>query len=372
MASLACWAKRGRAVVFFLPAVLAAGCQAAQALPMPDTTVAAAAAPPTALAEATPTYRLPPPIISTFTPGAAPGVLDTETPVLAAGPDVAAADTPVPPAATPVGAHFPYPANATYWSYLPVTLDCTGRGTLFRSEFPSSTTGSRRSFHAYVPDCYGQDGRVYPVLYLIHGSIQTDSHWPDLGVAQHLDAAISNGAFPPFIVIMPISDELGNKSSGGEYSIEGVTVNDLLPYIDYHFCTWAEAGGRSIGGISRGGYWALEIAFRHPELFGAVSGHSSQLDLATDSAVYNPLFTYAAADLSQLRIWLDWGEADFLRAGQEELARLLAGAGIEHETHMNPGGHNEAYWAAHLDEYLAWHAAGWPLDREAYPFCERG
>jgi enterochelin esterase-like enzyme len=365
MALFVCSVIFERAILFFLLAVFLAGCLPAQAPPV---------ALPTALAVAdmAPTYTLPPPIISIVPPSVTPRPFYTDTPIPAASLRVVATSTPIPPVATPVGAHFPYPANAPYWQYLPATLDCAGRGYLFRTEFPSSTTGSRRSFHAYVPDCYGQDGHVYPVLYLIHGSIQTDSHWPDLGVAQHLDAAISNGTFPPFIVIMPFNGELGNKSSGGDYSIEGVTLNDLLPYIDYHFCTWAEAAGRSIGGISRGGYWALEIAFRYPELFGAVSGHSSHLDLATDSTLYNPLSTYAVADLSQMRIWLDWGEDDFLRAGQEELDASLTAAGIEHETHLNPGGHSEGYWAVHLDEYLAWHAAGWPLDRDVYPRCERG
>ncbi len=373
MASFVCSVAFVRPILFILLALFLAGCRPAQALPTPGAAAAGPVALPAvlAVADVPSTYTLPPPVISTVPPSVMPRSLYTDTSAPSPTLGVVPTNTSIPPVATPVGAHFPYPANAPYWQYLPVTLDCAGRGYLFRSEFPSRTAGPWRSFHAYVPDCYGQDGRVYPVLYLIHGSIETDSHWPDLGVAQHLDAAITNGTFPPFIAIMPFSGELGNQSSGGDYSIEGVTLNDLLPYIDYHFCTWAEAAGRSIGGISRGGYWALEIAFRHPELFGAVSGHSSQLRLATDSARYNPLSTYAEADLSQIRIWLDWGEEDFLRAGQQELDAWLTAAGIPHETHINPGGHSDAYWAIHLDEYLAWHAAGWPLDRNAYPLCER-
>jgi enterochelin esterase-like enzyme len=341
--------------------------------PLP-TLVPAASAPttlPTALTvvDIPSTFTPPPPDTPTAPPTVTPTPLVPDTPAPSPTLRLVPTSTPVPPPPTPIPAHFPYPANAPFWEYLPITLDCTGRGYLFRSDFPWG--GVNRYFHAYVPDCYGQDGRVYPVLYLIHGSIQTDSHFADLGLAHHLDAAIAAGRFPPFIVIMPFSDELGNQTSGGDHSIEGITVNYLIPFIDYNFCTWTEKAGRSIGGISRGGYWALEIAFRHTDLFGAVAGHSTQLRLATDAARYNPLATYAEADLSQMRIWLDWGETDFLRGGQEELDALLTAASIPHETHVNPGGHNEVYWAAHLNEYLTWHAAAWPLDRNQYPLCEK-
>jgi enterochelin esterase-like enzyme len=170
---------------------------------------------------------------------------------------------------------------------------------------------------------------------------------------------------------MPFSDELGNLSSGGEKSIEGITVDALLPYVEGHYCAWAEAPGRSIGGISRGGYWALMIAFLHPDKFGAVSGHSSHLRYETDPAQYNPLSTYAAADLADMRIWLDWGERDFLRTGQAQLRDALTAAGIEHEAFINNGGHSDRYWRIHLGEYLDWHAAAWPRDRQDYPLCTR-
>jgi enterochelin esterase-like enzyme len=261
------------------------------------------------------------------------------------------------------------PANAPYMEQPPAAVECGGRGLLLRSRFPSAIAGPWRDYHVYLPPCYGLDGRAYPVLYLFHGSIQSDSHWADLGLARYLDSGIQAGRYPPFIAVMPYNDRLGNISSGGDYSIEGVTMNELLPFVDATFCTWSEAAGRGIGGISRGGYWALMIAFRHADLFSAVSGHSSHLRLETDPARYNPLATYAEADLSLLRIWLDWGETDFLRAGQWQLHNALSEAGIAHEAHINGGGHNEAYWLVHLPEYLDWHVAAWPRDRQLYPLC---
>lgn len=272
-------------------------------------------------------------------------------------------------APTPIWAYFPYPANAPYWQYLPITTDCDGPGVVFRSDFPSKAGGPRRSFHAYVPPCYGHDGRAYPVLYLFHGSVQTDSQWLDLGLAHYLDTDIANEVLPPAIVVMPFNDQTGNKTSGGVGSVEDILVDDLLPFVEDNFCTWREPAGRAIGGISRGGYWALEIAFRRPDLFGAVGGHSSQLRLETDAPRYNPLATYAGADLSGMRIWLDWGEDDFLRAGPQQLHTLLAAADVPHVARVNRGDHNQAYWAEHMGEYVEWYLSGWSLERETYPPC---
>ena len=300
----------------------------------------------------------------------------TFTPPAAAVPAHMAAATPRPsptlaPSATPLPTPPPtvvaqVPAAPVAAGAPPATTACDGTGVVIGGRFVSHL--GWRSYSAYLPPCYG-DGRVYPVLYLFHGSIQTDSHWLDLGLAQVVDEGIAGGRYPPFIVIMPFNGELGNMTSGGDVSIEAVTVNHLLPFVDRTFCSWAARSGRSLGGISRGGYWALEIAFRHTNLFGAVAGHSSHLRLETDAATYNPLATYAAADLSAMRIWLDWGETDFLRPGQEQLRDALSAAAVPLQATVFPGGHNDGYWRSHLRTYLDWHAAAWPLNRDAYPAC---
>lgn len=314
-------------------------------------------------------YRVAIALPATFTPEPSPAA--SPTPTLTVSPTATA--TPAPTATSTPNLFpdfmFALPGReAPFLEQPPTSGDCAA-GTVFRSQFPSTIGGPNRYYHAYLPPCYGRDGRVYPVLYLIHGSIQTDSHWYDLGLAYYLDEGILAGRYPPFIVIMPYSGTLGNNTSGGERSIEGVTINELLPFVDNTFCTWNEPQGRAIGGISRGGYWAFEIAFRHTDLFSGVGGHSSQFVLSVDSPTYNPLATYVAADLSQMRIWLDWGERDFLRAGQQELHNLLTAAGIPHEVRLNGGGHNEAYWQVNMRQYMDWYAAGWQTDRELYPFC---
>lgn len=325
----------------------------------------------------------PPPLLSP-TPSHTPTqTLPTPRPVLTATlPPPAllvstAEPTPTTPAvtftSTPTPPPLPTP-NFTQIQWLdepPPQVPCEGTGLVFQSRFPSQVVDPWRYYSAYLPPCFGYDGRVYPVLYLFHGSIQTDSHWLDLGLVAQLEQGIQSGLYPPFIVILPYNGNAGNNTSGGIGSVEDITVENLLPYVEKTLCGWPDPRGRSIGGISRGGYWALMIAFRHAHLFGAVSGHTSQLQIETDGPEYNPLETYKTADLSQMRIWLDWGDKDFLRPGQNALTAALTQANIAHEVHVYPGLHNEAYWAENLPKYITWHAIGWPRDRRLYPTCER-
>lgn len=359
----------GRRFIWLVLAFLSAGC-ALETEPLP-TLAPRAFVPETAGEQAVgfvpATYTVAPqstavPLLEP-TPTLRPTLVPTETPAATVTPS----PTPLPVLAAPAGPSGD--SSAPYYEIPPGQTDCNGRGLVFQSHFPSSVGGPWRSYHAYLPPCYGQDGRVYPVVYLIHGSIQTDSHWVDLGLAALADAGINDGRYPPFIAIMPYSGRLGNISSGGPNSIEGITVTYLMPYVEGVYCTWNGREGRSIGGISRGGYWALEIAFRNSHLFSAVAGHSSHLRFETDPERYNPLATYAQADLSAMRIWLDRGETDFLRVGQNQLSERLTNAGIAHEYFVNPGGHSDAYWAAHLREYIDWHTAVWPRERSLYPVC---
>jgi enterochelin esterase-like enzyme len=305
---------------------------------------------------------------------AQPGYVGTPVATSTLPPALMVPQPPMPPTITPTP--FKAPAyllrqvNVLEYEKPPFTTECDDTGVVFRSRYPSGIGGPWRYYHAYLPPCYGQDGRVYPVVYLLHGSRHTDYQWVRLGVAQHIDQGILEGRYPPFIAIMPYHPDFNDTTSGGERSVEGVTMDYLIPFVDQNFCTWTTAEGRSLSGISRGGYWALMLAFRYTDMFGAVAGHSSQLRLDVDPPRHNPRATYAEADLSNLKIWLDWGEYDFLRNGQYDMHISLMDAGIAHRVSVNPGGHSDLYWYEHVHQYMDWHAANWPVEREAYPFCQ--
>ena len=324
-----------------------------------------------AFAERTIPATYTPRVLTTIVPGATFFATPAATSTLPLDAEVPQAEPPATPTPTPfdVPDYLKQAVSVHSLDEPPETTDCGDHGFVYAGEYPSAIWGAGRDYHAYLPPCYGHDGRVYPVLYMIHGSGHNDDMYIHLGLPQHIDQGILEGRYAPFIVIMPDSGSWGDATSGGERSVEGVTIQDLIPWVDSHFCSWNAAAGRSIGGISRGGYWALMMAFRHPELFASVSGHSSHLRLETDPPLFNPLATYLTVDLSQMRIWMDWGDRDFLRAGQQLLHESLMNAGIAHRVKIAAGGHANYYWFEHMREYIDWHAESWPLAREAYPPC---
>jgi len=59
------------------------------------------------------------------------------------------------------------------------------------------------------------------------------------------------------------------------------------------------------------------------------------------------------------RFWIDTGDSDRYRKSAKEFEELLTRRGVPHEWHLNEGAHEEAYWQAHLEDYLYWYALPW-------------
>jgi S-formylglutathione hydrolase FrmB len=146
----------------------------------------------------------------------------------------------------------------------------------------------------YLPPGYAESGTVrYPVLYLLHGIgggfTDWTKHWDLRG---SMDALIAAGT-PPFLVVMPNG---ANRLGGGFYMDSPVSggwetylVRELVPRIDAEFRTIAAPASRGVAGHSMGGFGALRLAMRFPDLFGSVYAMSPCcLDLTDDIGHGNP------------------------------------------------------------------------------------
>ena len=229
-----------------------------------------------------------------------------------------------------------------YASAPTVACDATS-GRITRVVVSSAVYKADVPVSVYVPPCYDQTPAAFPVIYLLHGGNTDETQWPDLNVQPEADALIKGGA-APFIVVMP----------GGEYraglDYGAFVLDDLLPAIESQFRVKANSADRAIGGISLGGYWALKLAFSHPQLFAAVGAYSPVVDLGQPN---DPLGLARSADgLQGLRIMLDVGDADALRAGTQSLAQLLQARDIQFSFTVKPGEHNRPYWRTRTADYL--------------------
>jgi len=277
--------------------------------------------------------------------------LNTPAPVLRGSPPAPEATfTSLPPLPT----FTPVPAT-------PTASACADEaGEIVRAELEAQMLTWPLRLNLYLPPCYRQDAAVrYPVLYLLHGQNASEDQWLDLGVAETADRLIASGAVPPFIIVMPY-DKSFKQPTEDRF---GEALTDIVvPYVDAAYRTQADRSGRALGGLSRGGAWAIHLGLTRPELFESIGAHAPAI-FVTDTNKVERWLAAIPPDL-RLRLFLDIGDND---TGASEALRLesrLARYGVEHEWHFYLGAHTEAYWQAHVEEYLRWYAELWMVEGE--------
>lgn len=212
-------------------------------------------------------------------------------------------------------------------------------------------------YRIYLPPCYDEEpDRAYPVLYLIHGQTYTDTQWDRLGAPEAADRLIATGEVAPFIIIMP-RDRVWLEPTEDKFGL--AVEQSLIPWVDEHYRTIPDRAHRAIGGLSRGGAWAIHLGLSHWELFSAIGVHSGFVFYSDIQLIYQWL--NHIPDGMTPRIYMDIGDDDRpeITQGAHWLEDLLTKFDIPHEWYMYVGEHEEAYWKAHVDDYLRWYAKDW-------------
>lgn len=230
-------------------------------------------------------------------------------------------------------------------------------GGIEELELESEILDRELLFRVYTPPCYTERSeQSFPVLYLIHGQSFTDDQWDRLGADETADELIAAGELPPFLIVMPLD------RSSAQPSVDPfgqALMQELIPWIDATYRTMPERESRAIGGLSRGASWALHLALLHPELFGAVGGHSPPVFV--EDAPYIRKWLSEIPEELMPRIWLDIGERDqeVILESAKWFAAMLDELNIPHEWQLFTGNHDEAYWRRHMELYLKWYAQDW-------------
>ena len=126
----------------------------------------------------------------------------------------------------------------------------------------------------------------------------------------------------------------------------------------------------AIGGISMGGFGALDLARLRPREFCAVGGHSPAMwvsaaqtpagafDDAKDFSLNNLIAIARHGDPYRgMAVWIDVGTQDPFRAADTTFADALRHHGQTVDFHVWPGGHDQAYWDSHWSDYLGFYAS---------------
>lgn len=110
-----------------------------------------------------------------------------------------------------------------------------------------------------------------------------------------MDKGIAEGGFGEMIVVMPDerTNAFGsfyvNSTATGNWA--DFTAKDLVSYIDKKYRTIPDAKSRGIAGHSMGGYGAITLGMKHPEIYSVVYGlNPAIMGWSEDFTIENPAF----------------------------------------------------------------------------------
>jgi S-formylglutathione hydrolase FrmB len=136
-----------------------------------------------------------------------------------------------------------------------------------------------RSCSVYLPPGYEKSSDRYPVIYFLHGFTATDKIADE--IKDVLDEGILRKKIRPYILVIPNHYTLFQGSFYTDSELTGnwetFTYKELVEHMDKNFRTLPVRESRGIAGHSMGGYGAIKIAMRHPEVFSSVYGLSPGL-----------------------------------------------------------------------------------------------
>ena len=248
----------------------------------------------------------------------------------------------------------------------------TANGILRDESVRSAALGREMKYRVLLPSGYDTSPKRYPVLYLLHGLAGNYTDWSMRTNLAEYSRAV------PLIIVMPDGENswYTNTLDGASKFEDYVTI-DLPADVVRKYRTINSRYGRSIAGLSMGGYGALKLALKRPAQFAVVGAFSGAFSItqdldskltAPDAAQVRTVF--GAAD-SQGRkdndvfllagamkpagapyIYVDCGTADGLLQTNREVAQALHKAGLAYEYHEVAGAHTWDYWDRRIREFL--------------------
>jgi enterochelin esterase-like enzyme len=261
-----------------------------------------------------------------------------------------------------------------YWLYrgFPPPRDpsfVTQTGTAERISVASPALGGRQQeVYVYLPPGYADHPqRRYPVFYLLHGFPGRPAAFLlTLRVGVVEDVLLAKRFAGPMILVMPFgstgtfTDKEWANGVRANDGWETFVARDLVRAIDRRYRTIPGPAGRALGGLSEGGYGALNIGLHHPGEFGVLeswSGYERAADIKSIFAHRRNLLDWNSPLLllpkvaPELRavptyVWFYAGADDRASLGRENLAfgRALTEARIPHRFLRVRGGHTWAVW----------------------------
>jgi endo-1,4-beta-xylanase len=228
---------------------------------------------------------------------------------------------------------------------LPVGFPAGSAPRTESKSFMGPLTKTTIGFQIYLPPGYDSGTLRYPVVYDLHGltgSQFEDPQW----VVPSLETAMKSNRIGPVIVVFPdgLMESYYADGKGGVKPSETRIVRELIPYVDATYRTVAHRQLRAVTGFSMGGYGAMELATKFPDVFRAGVAYDAALD--TWATLLDRRAYIAAAQFGDDQAYFDmyspWANAT------KNAAALRAAAGLR----LVPGATYQMFDAAFRDHLV--------------------
>ena len=231
------------------------------------------------------------------------------------------------------------------------------------------------------PQYFTETNRRFPVVILTHGNPGRSTDWLDDGSAAQTGLTVAQSGHPVILVMPTVLQEPYGDSLCVDTALEGnaetYVVKDVVAAADTQLRTMPGASHRAIGGFSMGGFCALNLGLKHPDVFSVILAFSALTVCEPDAIEGGNETLFGTPDWEQRvaanspedywrsldpatspAMWLDVGEDELLVGPPLELfAEDLTAAGFTVQFHERPGGHDFGTWTPALQESLPWAAA---------------
>ena len=245
--------------------------------------------------------------------------------------------------------------------YAPSSL-ASGRAEC--NTIPSKILGRNVPYCIVLPASFDADkAKRFPILYELHGLGDNEQFLVHSGLWNLAEDLWEGGKLKEFVIATPAGGaSFYINAKDGRVRYEDFLLREFFSFIERKYRVSPGRANRAISGVSMGAALieklpAFMSAPQSPRarVLGGVFG------IPPDTAFWDansPLVLAHSANLSGMKIYFDCGDQDDFgfEAGAAALDKIRTARKIPHESHIYPGRHDPAYFAAHISASLAFHS----------------